>query len=105
MGKLPLPRQYRGHPVAPDPLYLGENSRLVVHQNVVARRVALLDIAELLLLVDVYQHVALDGLEDAGALDLTRLKDDVAVGQDHRPRPAPEPLDNIELCRIESIGE
>src|SRR6266481_6932286 len=30
MGKLPLPRQHRGHPVAPDFLYLSENSRLVV---------------------------------------------------------------------------
>src|SRR5437899_5891484 len=44
MRKLPLPRQHRGHPVAPDFLYLGQNSRLVVHQNVAARGVALLDI-------------------------------------------------------------
>src|SRR5207249_2059500 len=60
MGKLPLPRQHRGHPVAPNLLHLGQNSRLVVDQDVVARRVALLDIPELFLLVAVVQHVSVD---------------------------------------------
>src|SRR5262252_7813252 len=105
MGKLPLSRQHGGHPVAPNFLYLSENSRLVVHQNIVARGVAPLDIIELLLLVDVYQHVALDGLKDAGALDLARLKDDVAVGEDDRSRPAAKPLENVERSRVEPIGE
>src|SRR5207244_2264113 len=89
----------------PNFLYLSENSRLVVHQNVVARGVALLDITELLLLVDVYQHISLDGLGDAGALDLARLENDVAVGQDNRPRPAAELLENVERSRVQPIGE
>src|ERR1700730_13757279 len=105
MSKLPLPRQHCGHPVAPNFLYLSQNSRLVVHQNVAARGVALLDISQLLLLVDVYQHVSLDGLEDAGALDLARLEDDIPIGKDHRPRPASEALENIERSRVEPIGE
>src|ERR1700730_5228271 len=105
MGKLPLPRQYRGHPVAPNFLYLSQNSRFVVHQDVVSRGVALLDIIQFLLLVDVYQHVSLDGLKDTGALDLARLEDDVAVGQDHRPRPAAEPLKNVERSRVQPIGK
>src|SRR6267143_1078761 len=105
MSKLPLSRQHRGHPVAPDFLYLSQNSRLIVHQNVAARGVALLDIVQLRLLVDVDQHVSLDGLGDAGALDLARLEDDVPVGKDDRPRPAAEALEHVECSRVQPIGE
>ena len=50
-----------------------------------ASRVALGDVIELFFFVDVDQHVALDGLGNAGPLDLARLEDDVAIGQDDRP--------------------
>lgn len=63
----------------------GQNSRLVVDQDVMAGRIALLDVAEFLLFVDVDQYAALDRLKDAGALDLARLEDDVAIGQDDSP--------------------
>jgi hypothetical protein len=53
-----------------------------VHEHVVTGRVALLDVVQLPLLVDVDEHVALDRLEQPGTLDLARLEDHVAVGQD-----------------------
>ena len=71
----------------------GQNSRHVVDQDVMAGRIALLDVIELLLFVDVDQHAALDRLKDAGALDLARLEDDVAVGQDDSPTPAAHPFE------------
>ena len=46
------------------------------------------DVAEFRLLVDVKETVPLDRLEEARALPLARLEDDVAVGEDDRPSPA-----------------
>ena len=69
-------------PLAPDLLDGGQDAELVVDQDVVLGRVAPLDVVELLLLVDVDQDVAVDGLEQARAMDLARLEDDVAVGED-----------------------
>jgi hypothetical protein len=42
---------------------------------------------------------------DARALDLPRLEDDVAVGEDHRaPRP-PEPPEHVERARVQPVRE
>ncbi|HUC70131.1 MAG TPA: hypothetical protein VMS01_02960 [Stellaceae bacterium] len=70
-----------------------------------ASRVALGDVIELFFFVDVDQHVALDSLGNAGALDLARLEDDVAIGQDDRPRPAAQSFQHIERTRIYPIGK
>src|SRR6266481_5245563 len=53
VGVLTLKRQYRCDAVAPDCLYRGQNPRFVVDQNVMASRVALFDVLQLLFLVDV----------------------------------------------------
>ena len=47
----------------------------------------------------------LDGLEQARALDLERLEDDVAVREDHGRSPAAEVLDHVERVREEAVGE
>src|SRR5271166_3510888 len=78
-GILALPGQYGGYAVPPDLFDRGQNSRLVVDQDVMGGRITLLDVGEFLLLVDVYQHVPFDRVEDARALDLARLEYDVAV--------------------------
>src|SRR6185437_13334587 len=59
----------------------------------------------LLLLVDKDQHLAVYRLEQPGALDLTRLKNHVAVRQDHGRSPGSEPLNHVERVRVEAIGE
>jgi len=82
------------HPVRPKFSLPQPEFALVVHQDVVARGVAMLDIIELLLLVDVNKARFPSTVSKMPrALDLARLKDDVAVGQDNRPRPVAEPLE------------
>ena len=44
VGELALPDEYRGHPVGPGVLDGGQDSQLVVHQNVVLRWVSALDV-------------------------------------------------------------
>ena len=73
--------------------------------DVVLRRVAPLDVVELLLLVDVDQDVAVDGVEQPRALDLARLEDDVAVREDHRRAPGARMLDDVERLGKEPVGE
>ena len=55
--------------------------------------------------MDIDQHVTADRLENAGALDLTRLEHDVTVGQDDRPPPFQHPFEHIERSRIEPVRE
>src|SRR4030095_7306633 len=102
---LPLAWEDRGDPVTPDILDRVQDPRLVVHENVMARGIALLDIIQRLLLVDVDQHVALHRLGDPGPLDLAGLEDNVAVRQDHGGAPGAEPLQDVERSRVEAIGE
>ena len=58
MRVVALPREDRRHAVAPDLLHRGEDPHLVVDEHVALRRIAPLDVLELLLLVDVDEHVA-----------------------------------------------
>src|SRR5262249_25572270 len=102
---LALARQDCRDPVAPDLFDRRQNARFVVDQDIMTRRVAALDILELLFFVDVDQHIALDRLGDPRALDLAWLKDDVAVGQYYRPPPAAEAFEHIEGPGVEAIGE
>src|SRR5215472_11753617 len=68
-------------------------------------RIALLDVVQLLLLVNVNQHLAIDGFPQAGALDLARLEDHVAVGEDHARAQLLAVRDGVERTRIEPVGE
>jgi hypothetical protein len=105
VGVVPLAREDRGHAGAPGLLHRGQDAQLVVDQHVVARRVALLDVVQLPLLVDVDEHAALDGVQQPGALDLARLEDHVAVGDDDGESPGAEPLDQQQRPRQEAVGE
>jgi hypothetical protein len=62
MRILSLSRKNRGDATAPSVLDRGEDSRLVVHQDVVQCRIAGLDIVEREFLVDVDQHMRVDCL-------------------------------------------
>src|SRR5919198_1370646 len=70
MRVMTLPRKDGGETFAPDSFHGGEDSNLVVHQDVALRRIAALDILELLLLVDVDQDASLHRLGQARTLDL-----------------------------------
>ena len=95
-----LPRKYRGDARRPDLLHRGQDAQLVVDQHVVVGRVALLDVVQLLFLVDVDRARGRPPLRtDARALDLARLKDHVAVRQDHRRPQAAEMLEHVERAR------
>jgi len=102
---LALTRQYRSHPIAPDLLDRRQDPRLVVDQDIMVRRIALFHILELLLLMDVDQHMAVDRFRNSGALDLTRLKDDIPIGQNGGRPPAAEALEGIERLRVQPVGE
>ena len=55
---VPLPRKDRRHPGSPDLFHGGEDAQLVVDEHEPIGRVATRDVVELLLLVDVDEHVA-----------------------------------------------
>src|SRR5438874_749937 len=82
-------------PLAPRALHRGQDAELVVDQHVALRRIASLDVVQLLLLVDVDEHATADGVEEPRALDLERLEDHVPVGEDHRRSPGCEVLDHV----------
>src|SRR4051794_9396877 len=84
---MPLARKDGRQPRSPDLFHRVQDAQLVVHEDVVSSRVAILDVVQLQLRMDVNQHTALDGLVQPGALDLPGLEDDVAVGQDDRLPP------------------
>src|SRR5262249_15025105 len=66
---------------------------------------ALLDVIELLLLVDVDEHAAFDDLAETRALDLARLEDDVAIREDDGRAEAGGVLDRVDRARIEPVCE
>src|SRR4030095_782653 len=94
-----------GHTVTPEFFDCGQYAQLVVHQDIVLSRVTPLDIIQRLFLVDVNQHVTLYRFEDAGAFDLARLKDHVAVRQDDRLSPRAKFFQHVERSGIQTIGE
>src|SRR4029077_15204086 len=69
-----LAGEHGGDALAPRRLDGGAEPRLVVDEDVVIGGIPPLDVAQLALLVDVDEHVALDGLEQPGAMDLQRLE-------------------------------
>ena len=100
-----LAREDGRQTLAPDFLKGGENADLVVDEDIVPGRVAQLDVLELLLLVDVDQHAAVDSVVQPGALDLARLEHHVAVAEDHGRPPCGQPLDDVERAWIEAVRE
>src|SRR5918996_4196187 len=84
---LALTRKYRGYAVIPDFLDRVQNARLVIDDDIVLSRVAPLDVIQRLFFVNIDEHVAVYSVEDAGAFDLARLKDHIAVRENHRLPP------------------
>src|SRR5262249_42637125 len=80
-------------------------ARLVVHEDVMVRREAGLDVSKPQLLVDVDQDVSLDRLEQARVLHLERLEHDVAVREDGGRSPGPRVLDGVQRAWEEPVGE
>ena len=105
MGILALPGKYRGYARPPGPLNRGQDAQLVIHQDIVLSRVTPLDIIQRLFFVNVDEHVAFHRFGDAGAFDLARLKNHVAVREDYRLPPRTEPLKHVERSGIETISK
>ena len=101
----PLLGEQGRHAAAPDVFDRGENPRLVVDQHVMVCRVAAFDVVELLFLVDVDQHVAVDRVPDARLLGFAGLEDDVAVGEDHRRGVGLEAFEDFQGAGVEDFGE
>jgi hypothetical protein len=104
-GVVPLAREDRRQPLAPVLLDGGQDPDLVVHEHVVGRRMAALDVVELLLLVDVDEHAALDRLEQARSIHLERLEDHVAVREDDGRAERAGVLERIERAGEEAVRE
>jgi len=66
---------------------------------------ALLDVVQLLVFVDIDEDAAFDRVEQPRPLDLARLEDDVAVGEDDRWAPLGEVIDRVERPREEPVRE
>ena len=64
------------------------------------RGITPLHIVQHLFLVDVDQYVALDGVPQSRALYFTRLKDNIAVGQDDRRTPLSKMPDGFQRTRV-----
>ena len=105
VGVMSLTRKDGREATAPGFLHGCQDAQLVVDQHIVLGRVAFFDVLQLLLLVNVDQHPALDGLEQAGAKHLARLKNHVAVGEnDGRPQLA-NVFDRVHGAGKEAVGK
>jgi hypothetical protein len=51
------------------------------------------------------QHLAIEGAPEARPLDLARLVDRVAVGQQDDPAPPPDVTDRLQRAGIKPLGE
>jgi hypothetical protein len=105
MRILSLSGKNGGDAGAPGFLDRGEDSRLVIHQDVVQRGIAGLDIIKREFLVDIDQHVRVDGLRKTGALNLARLENDVAIGEKDGWAPLAQPFEHVQRSRVQTIGE
>lgn len=102
---VPLTREDGRQAMLHDPLHGRENAQFVVDHHVMPRRIVALHGVEHLLLVDVDQHAAGNSSPKARALNLARLKDHVAIGQDHSAPEGVQALDDIKGVRIEALRE
>ena len=102
---MPLLWEHRRHTRAPRLLHRVENPHLVVNQHVMVRWIALLHVVEFLFLVDVDHHLSVDGFAQSRALNLERLKNHVAVGQDRRLAVLFVLLDHVERAGEQPVRE
>ena len=100
-----LPHEDGGHAVFPVVLGGGEDSRFVVEKEIVARGEVAFDVSQVLLLVDIDQHVPLDRVIESRSLDLPRLEHHVAVGNDGHNAALFEKGDDVQSLGEQSLGE
>ena len=105
MGVVALARKDGNEALAKRQLHRGQDALLVVDHHVAVRRVAALHGVEHLLLVDVDQHASPDSVPKARTLNLARLKDDIAVGQDDGLAEPVESREHVERPGIKTISE
>ena len=67
--------------------------------------ISALDVVQGVLLVDVDQNPIVDSLGEARTLDLARLEDGIAVGQNDGRSPFAQVFQNVERTGIEAVGE
>src|SRR6476646_9198555 len=91
-----------GYFVAPDFFHFGQNANLVIDKNVMISREATFHVIQFFFLVNIDQHIAIDRLINAGALNLARLENDIAVRKNCRWAPLLDMLNGIKRIWIES---
>src|SRR5215470_15956739 len=96
MRIMSLPSEHGRHSRPPYIFDLSQNAQLIVNHHVMVSRMALLDIIQLALLVDVDQDVAIHRFTNPRPFDLERLEDDVAVRQHRRAAPPLDMSDRVE---------
>src|SRR5436309_4162253 len=94
-----------GYSLAPHLLPRVQDAQLVVDEHVAVGGVARLYVVELVLLVDVDQHLAVYRVADARTLDLERLEHHVTVAQDHRLAVVAQVGDRLERAWVDAFLE
>jgi hypothetical protein len=102
---VPLLDENGSHPLLPELLDSRKNSQLVVYDHIMRRWVTGLYIRQFVLLMYVDQGAPVDCFMKARAAYLTRLEDDVAVGEQDGNAPLLDALDRIEGTRIKAVGK
>jgi hypothetical protein len=105
VGVVALARKDGHEALAPDRLHRREDALLVVDHHVAARRKVVGDDVEHAFLVDEDQDPVVDRGAQPRALELARLEDDVAVGQDHGRAVTAELRDDVQCARVEPLCE
>ena len=73
--------------VAPRRLEGAEDAQFVVDQHIMPCGISALDVVQCVLLVDIDQNPVVDGPAETRSLDLARLEERIAVGQNDRRPP------------------
>ena len=102
---VPLPHEHGGQASVPGLLHRRQDPELVVDHDVAPCRIPAFDVVQHLFLVDVDQHLALDRRPQPRPLDLARLKDDVAVGEERGPPAPPERAQRVQRAGIDPARE
>ena len=94
-----------GDALSPCAFHRIEQLQLVVDHHVVPGGIGALHGVQLLLLVNAVEYVAAECAPDAGAHQLVRLKDAVAIGENHRKPPLPHMRDGGQRIGVEALGK
>ena len=88
--------------LAPDFFDFGQNADFVIDQDIVIGREAAFNVVQFFFFVNINQHVAVDRFINSGALNLSRLENNIAVRKNCRSAPLLHVLNGVERVRIKS---